>query len=116
MPVPLFILTACIRIICWQFSKLVDVQQVEILKGPQGTLFGRNAAAGAVNIRTNNPSDVVEGYIAGGVGSEDLQTTEGVINLPISDSLRSRTAFSYRKRDGWMEDLAFDGGRYEFVR
>ncbi len=90
-------------------ARLIDVAQVEVLRGPQGTLFGRNAAAGAVNIRTNEPTDELEGHIGGGVGSESLYSAEGVLNLPLSEDLLSRSSFSYISRDGWQTDTDLPG-------
>ena len=90
-------------------ARLVDVAQVEVLRGPQGTLFGRNAAAGAVNIRTHEPTEEIEGYIGGGVGSESLYSAEGVLNYPLSDNLLSRSSFSYISRDGWQTDTDLPG-------
>ncbi len=84
---------------------LLDVERVEVLKGPQGTLFGRNASGGAVSINRNKPSDEVEGEIGAGVGSYGLRTTRGVFNLPVNDELKLRAGFTTRDRDGWQTNV-----------
>jgi iron complex outermembrane receptor protein len=85
---------------------LIDIQQVEVLKGPQGTLFGRNASGGAINVRTKRPTDELEGFITAGGGNYDLYTTKGVGNLPLfDDRLLVRTGFSTRNRDGWQTNV-----------
>ena len=96
-------------------ADLVDIAQIEILRGPQGTIFGRNAAAGAISIRTNAPTDVLEGSVKIGAGSDDLRTVQGVLNLPLSDTLLTRTSVTYRERDGWQSntDMADGPDLYE---
>lgn len=67
-----------------------DVERVEVLKGPQGTLYGRNASSGAVNIVTRKPTEKFEGYVKGGYGSYQRLSTEGAVGGPIGDSLAFR--------------------------
>jgi iron complex outermembrane recepter protein len=75
---------------------LLDVNQAEVLRGPQGTLFGRNTIGGALNITTNQPTDEFEGYVKGGYGNYDSKLGEAVLNLPlISGTLDSRLALRY---------------------
>ena len=62
---------------------LLDIRQIEILKGPQGTLFGRNASAGAVNVITNPPTNDFEATVGVGAGNYNLYTTRGLVNVPI---------------------------------
>ncbi|GAB5451149.1 MAG: TonB-dependent receptor [Halioglobus sp.] len=85
-------------------ARLVDIAQVEVLRGPQGTLFGRNAAAGAVNIRTVTPSENFEGFVSGTLGNFNLTSGSAVLNIPVNEVLRNRTSLVYRKRDGWQTD------------
>ncbi|WP_390615358.1 TonB-dependent receptor [Maricurvus nonylphenolicus] len=85
-------------------SNLLDIAQAEVLKGPQGTLFGRNAAAGAVNIQTASPSEEFEGYLSATYGNENLKSVSGVVNIPLSENLQSRTSFISKQRDGWQKD------------
>jgi len=81
-----------------------DIERIEVLKGPQGTLFGRNAAAGAVSIVTRAPSDELEGRLALRLGSNNRVRTEGMINVPITDNLAIRANFLSNKADGWLTD------------
>lgn len=69
---------------------LFDVQRVEILKGPQGVLFGRNASAGAIRVITNEVSDVAEGRFRVGYGNYDQLSVEAMANMPLSDSFGIR--------------------------
>ncbi|WP_436357744.1 TonB-dependent receptor [Brevundimonas sp. CEF1] len=83
-----------------------DVARVEVLKGPQGTLFGRNSAAGAVSITTNKPSDDFEAKLGLRLGEYDKQRLEGLINVPINDVLALRVNALSNRRDGWLIDSA----------
>jgi iron complex outermembrane receptor protein len=92
-------------------SAFYDLQSIQVLKGPQGTLFGRNATGGAVLFTTAKPSNEVEGYALGRVGNYDLRQVEGAINLPIvDDKIMMRVAGFYEKRDGFQRDI-YNGGR-----
>ena len=80
----------------------LDVSSVEVLRGPQGTLFGRNTTGGAVNIATNQPTDTFEGYVKGGYGNFDSKLGEAVVNLPlISGTLDSRLAFRWADHNAY---------------
>ncbi|WP_417482194.1 TonB-dependent receptor [Maricaulis sp.] len=81
-----------------------DIERIEVLMGPQGTLFGRNSAAGAVSIITRQPSDELEGRMALRIGSHNRVRTEGMINIPISDNLAIRANILRNKADGWLTD------------
>lgn len=90
---------------------LPDVQDVEVLKGPQGTLFGRNATGGAILINTFAPSlTVTTGVIGGSYGSFNMETEEGYLSVPIvPDKLAvSVTAYHY-STTGWERNLLEDG-------
>ena len=93
----------------------LDVSRVEDLNGPQGTLYGRNAAAGAVNIITNQPTDKFGGMLQGSVGSLNENDVTAVLNLPATDTLAFRAAFARDRRDGYIGDYYgdthFDVGR-----
>ena len=82
-------------------GSLFDVSSIEVLRGPQGTLFGRNASAGAVSIHTNAPSDEVEGYLNAEYGSYDAYKAEGAINLPVNDQIAVRVAGLLSGFDGF---------------
>ncbi len=92
---------------------LLDVSGVEVLKGPQGTLFGRNTTGGALLITTENPNfDGVSGTLEAGFGNFNAQTYKGIINLPlIEDKLAIRGALQFAMRDGYIKDVV-DGTEY----
>ena len=86
-------------------ASFLDVDRVEVLKGPQGTLYGRNATGGAVNVIPNTPRlGVLEGSVSAQYGNYDAIETTGVINLPIGDSVAARLAGTYSERDGYYSD------------
>lgn len=89
-----------------------DVERVEVLKGPQGTLFGRNTSAGAISIITKKPSDTFEAEATVRIGNYDKRRIDGVINVPIADTLSLRVNGVYNKRDGYLRD-AVTGADYE---
>lgn len=89
-------------------SPLFDLARVEVLKGPQGTLYGRNATGGVVNIITNDPSSQLGALVTGTVGNYSLVRTEASVNLPVNESLATRAAFLYSKHDGYLTNGAND--------
>lgn len=86
---------------------LPDVERVEILKGPQGTLFGRNTIGGAINIVTHDPGDVFRFKGAMTVGKFDRMDVSGTADLPISDALRSSITFASNHRDGFVKRVPY---------
>jgi outer membrane receptor protein involved in Fe transport len=85
-------------------SEFVDVERVEVLRGPQGTLFGRNTSAGALNI-TNVRPDVTEfsGFVNAEYGNFDEKSLQGAINVPIvEDTVAVRLTGAFRERDGFL--------------
>jgi iron complex outermembrane receptor protein len=83
-----------------------DLQSVQVLKGPQGTLFGRNATGGAVLFTSARPTDRFEGYLRGRYGNYDRREVEGAINLPlVADKVLLRAAFNLTYADGYIRDL-----------
>lgn len=91
---------------------MFDLERVEVLRGPQGTLYGRNATAGAINIRTARPTDRLEGNISAEYGYNNALITEGMVNAPVSDTLIVRGAFSVHQRKGYVDNgsLETSGG------
>ncbi|MFL6620623.1 MAG: TonB-dependent receptor, partial [Povalibacter sp.] len=83
-----------------------DIERIEVLKGPQGTLFGRNSAAGAISIVTRQPANEFDSLLRLRVGQYGKRYYEGMINTPITDSLALRMNGVYNKSDGWMQDAA----------
>jgi iron complex outermembrane receptor protein len=90
-------------------QELYDIQQIEVLKGPQGALYGRNASGGAINITTKQPTDEAEVYVRGGLGNGDHVNVSGVVGGPlVEDKLRGRFVVGYRDADGWHDNVATD--------
>ena len=85
--------------------ELFDMERVEVVKGPQGTLFGRSAQIGAVHLIQNKPTQDLSGEIKLGYGNYNQQIVSGFINTPIvKDKLANRFSFSYNKRDGFIDN------------
>jgi len=83
---------------------LFDINRIEVLKGPQGTLFGRNATGGVVNIFTREPSATDNGYVTLSYGSYNSFHFEGAYGGPISDSLSFRVAGLYDRNGAWVKN------------
>ena len=82
-----------------------DIERVEVLRGPQGTLFGRNAAAGVVNMIPNAPSGTFEGFARLRAGNYNLMRLEGMVNIPVSDTFSLRANALVNQRDGISENV-----------
>jgi len=85
-------------------GSFIDLQNVQVLKGPQGTLFGRNTTGGAVLLVPQKPTDNLEGYIEGSIGNYDMRRVQGVLNLPLADTFKVRIAVDRNKRDGYIKN------------
>ena len=85
-----------------------DVGSVQVLKGPQGTLFGKNTTAGAVLLTTNRPTDSFSGYLQGRIGNYRRIDSEGAINLPIAEGLYGRVSFRTQNVKGFIDHLLDD--------
>ncbi|WP_165190880.1 TonB-dependent receptor [Caulobacter soli] len=83
-----------------------DLQNVQVLKGPQGTLFGRNTTGGAVLLVPRKPSYEFEGYVEGSVGNYDMRRLQAVINAPLGDKVRARLSLDRQVRDGWLKNTS----------
>lgn len=90
--------------------QLFDMERVEVLRGPQGTLFGRNATGGLVHYISKRPTDNYNASLDLGVAEDQRQTMEGMINGPLTDTLSGRLSYSSVRQDGTMENsLGQDG-------
>ena len=92
-------------------NEFVDIERVEVLRGPQGTLFGRNTSAGALNITTKRP-ELGEwgGFVNLGYGAFNEASLQGAVNIPLTeDSLSLRVTGAYRKRDGMLDIVDRNG-------
>ena len=88
-----------------------DLQNVQVLKGPQGTLFGRNTTGGAVLLVPQKPTSDLDGYVEGSVGDFDLRGGQAVVNLPINDQLRIRLGIDHQSRAGYAINTSGIGPR-----
>jgi len=82
-----------------------DIARTEALRGPQGTLFGRNATGGAVQFISNQPGDRFGGYLNGTYGSYNQSIIEGAIGGPVSDQLKVRLSGIYNRDDGYIKNI-----------
>jgi iron complex outermembrane receptor protein len=89
-----------------QFGALFDIDRIEVLRGPQGTLYGRNATGGSVNVITNRPTEETSGYARLTYGNYDLIKFEGALGGSLSDTLMGRVAVRYVNRGGYGENIA----------
>ncbi|MEO0030244.1 MAG: hypothetical protein RIS94_2 [Pseudomonadota bacterium] len=89
----------------------VDLQNVQVLAGVQGTLFGRNTTGGAILLTPAKPTDKLEGHIQGGFGNYNMTELEAVLNLPINDKVRLRLVGASRDRDGFTHDVNWNKDR-----
>ncbi|MCX8476352.1 MAG: TonB-dependent receptor [Sphingomonas sp.] len=82
-------------------QEFLDIQRVEVLRGPQGTLYGRNATAGVVNVLPMLPSNRFNAEIEAEIGNYETRRVSGMVNLPLTPTLAVRAAGAYTKRDGF---------------
>ena len=98
---------------------LYDVDRVEVLRGPQGTLYGRNALAGVINIVTNDPAFIYEAAGSVGFGNYDLIQTQAMANWPVNDWAAVRFAFGTENHTGYLnngaDDLDVQSGRLKIL-
>ena len=88
------------------FGDLYDIERVEVLRGPQGTLFGKNASAGVVNIVSKRPGAEMGGYLDLGWYEDNEMRVKGALDLPISENIRSRTTVTLGKFDGYLDNIS----------
>ena len=87
-------------------SRLLDLERTEVLRGPQGTLYGKNTTGGAVNLISRAPKlGETSGYLNLGYGNYNRIDANGAINLPLGDKLALRVAGTYSTADGWFKNV-----------
>lgn len=88
-------------------TALIDVAQVEVLKGPQGSIIGKNTSLGALNITSNRPTDVFEASVSAAYNAESSEGYElqGIVSGPLSETVRGRAVLDYQDIDGWVDNL-----------
>jgi iron complex outermembrane receptor protein len=91
-------------------TDLMDLERAEVLRGPQGTLFGRNSIGGAINLITNkpDPDDDLEGDIMLTLGERNYRYLKGSVHIPLSDSVAARFSGFTRERDGYVDAVQYD--------
>jgi len=94
-----------------QIGDFPDVQRIEVLRGPQSTLFGKNASAGVISIVTQEPKFRFGGNVEASYGNYDAVVVKGVVTGPISETVAASLAAGINKRDGFVRDLGPAGGR-----
>lgn len=87
-----------------QSGNLLDVDRIEVLRGPQGTLYGRNTTAGLVNVISNAPTDRLEGTLGLEAGTYGKRKIDGVVNVPVNAALSLRAAVSQIKQDPFLNN------------
>ena len=102
-------------------ANIFDLERVEVLKGPQGTLYGRNTTGGAINLITRKPDyDGWHGYVDAAVGNESFTQLAGAVNVPIAETAAARLAVQKTDQDGWGESRVTGNELYDqdeiFVR
>jgi iron complex outermembrane recepter protein len=87
------------------FTDLFDVERIEVLRGPQGTLFGKNASAGVVSIVTKRPTDELEGTVEASFFTKSEYRGRATVNVPLGENLRSRVTGYYSEYDGNIRNI-----------
>lgn len=85
---------------------LFDLENVQVLKGPQGTLFGRNTTGGAILFVPRKPADELEGYVEFSSGDFGLRQQQAVVNVPLTDTLKIRLGIDDKNRDGHLNNIS----------
>ncbi|MCV6613801.1 MAG: TonB-dependent receptor, partial [Cellvibrionaceae bacterium] len=95
-------------------SDLMDVERIEITRGPDGTLYGNSSTGGAINVISKRPDfDSVEGYIAATAGDYARRNFKGAVNLPLGENLALRVSASHREQEGYVDNIYFDNYKLE---
>jgi iron complex outermembrane receptor protein len=88
-----------------------DLANIQVLKGPQGTLFGRNTTGGAILLVPQRPTDKLEGFVEGTIGNYGARRVQAVLNLPLSETFRVRLGVDRNTRDGYLKNHSGIGAK-----
>lgn len=106
-PVAVYIDEGIRQLPIFEAMPLFDVDHVEVLRGPQGALYGKNATGGAISIITKQPTFDFQGYLSAGYGKFDRRESQGAVQMPlVSDTLALRVAYTYVKDDGATKQIS----------
>lgn len=83
-----------------------DLEQMEVLRGPQGTTFGRNSTGGAISVKLKKPSDQFGGFLQAAYGSYDQMLVRGDVNIPVSEKVLTKFTGFYTEDEGWAKNVA----------
>lgn len=89
------------------FGDLYDIERIEVLRGPQGTLFGKNASAGAVNVVSRKPGNEFDGYVDLSAFEDNEYRARASVDIPLSDKVRSRFTATYGTFDGFIRNVTY---------
>ncbi len=87
---------------------MFDLERLEVLRGPQGTLFGRNAIGGAINAVTSKPTDEFTAKFGANLGNEGILRYRGLVSGPFSDRFAGKISFTHRQHDGFVRNVVLD--------
>ncbi|MCG3168607.1 MAG: Vitamin B12 transporter BtuB [Pseudomonadales bacterium] len=85
-------------------TAIADLERVEVLRGPQGTLYGRNTTGGAINMITTRPGDELAFRQKVSLGNRDLWLSQTTLNVPVSDTVAARASYLRSDRGGWVSN------------
>ena len=89
--------------------EMFDIERVEVLRGPQGTLYGKNTIGGAINIISTRPdTEQFSAKLRANIGNYERTDFAGLLTGPISENLAGKFSFSYRNRDGWVDNVVLN--------
>ena len=86
-------------------QELLDLERVEVLRGPQGMLFGKNTVAGAISLVTKKPEDTFSAKVSANVGNYNLREFQGMVNIPLAENVAAKVSISKADRDGYIDNI-----------
>jgi len=102
-PIALYVDDVYVSSIAAVGTQMYDIDRVEVLKGPQGTLFGRNATGGLIHLLSTRPTDTFEGYLEASYAENNDIRIESAASIPLSENLNARVSLLKQSNDGWID-------------